>query len=129
MAAPKGPGLLRRLEGAFGLPELSAVRDTLKEVNHLVDRLDEKRLGAIRHLVADVLKLQKEGGPEGLKMFVQVVTVIAQLPESKVDKVSKVVEDIRETSGTVHKILQMLPPEMLKGADIMAMVKEAMAEK
>lgn len=121
-------GFIGRLEDKLGLPKLSDMKGTLNEVNTLVQSIDQKRLTAIKQVLEIMLKLQKEGGPEGLRMFIQVVTVISQLPEARVDKISKVTADVRETVGTVHKILQMLPADMLKGADVMAMVKDAMKE-
>lgn len=129
---PEGKSLLGRLEKTLGLPELSQVKATLNEVNTLIQGLDEKRLGTVKHVADTLLKLQKEGGVEGLRMFSTVVDAVAGMETAKLDKIVQIMADVRATADTVQKMMKMLPPGALKDlpiSEIAGAVKQAMAEK
>lgn len=123
--------MMPRIEKALGLPSLAGAKDALNEINALLQNLNEKRLDTVRHVIDTMLKLQKEGGVEGLKTLSAVVQVIAGIDDKKLDKIVAVTGDVKETANTVHRLIKCLPAgalEKLPFNDIADAVKKAMAE-
>jgi N-acetyl-beta-hexosaminidase len=105
-------------------PKLSDIKDTLNQVNSLLQSLDEKKLNTVRAIVADVVKLQAQGGSQGMATFAQVMNLIAAVPPEKLDKVACIVSDISDTAVTIQKFIKMLPPEYLKQLPIKELAEE-----
>ena len=105
-------------------PKLSDIKDTLNQVNSLLQSLDEKKLNTVRAIISDVVKLQALGGSQGMATFAQVMNLIAAVPPEKLDKVAGIVSDISDTAVTISKMIKMFPPEALKQLPVEVLIKE-----
>jgi uncharacterized protein Yka (UPF0111/DUF47 family) len=113
---------------AFELPKFSEIKETINQANIALQALDEKKLNTVKSIIADVVKLQAQGGSQGLTSFSQVMQMIATIPPEKLDKVAEIVSDVSDTAVNIQKMVKMLPPDALKQlpvADIVEGVKKA----
>lgn len=108
----------------FELPKLSEMKETLSQVNSLMQSLDDKKLSILKSITSDIVKLQALGGNQGLGAFSQVMTMIAAVPPEKLDKVACIVADIRDTALNIQKLVKMLPPDVMKSLPIEDLVGE-----
>lgn len=121
--------VFKRIEDSLGLPKLSEMKEGLAQVNQLLQQLDEKRLATVKHIADTFLKLQEQGGVGALGTFSQVVEIIAKTPPEKMNTVAEMVSDIKEITGTIERVLKMLPKETLANApiaELFAKIKEGM---
>lgn len=110
-------------------PKLSEIKETLNQVNTVLQGLDEKKLNTVKSIISDVVKLQALGGSQGLASFAGVMHMISDVPDEKLDKVASIVHDISDTSVNIQKLVKLLPPEALKefpAAELVNEVKKAM---
>ena len=105
-------------------PKLSDIKDTLNQVNSLLQSLDEKKLNTVRAIISDVVKLQALGGSQGMATFSQVMQMIATVPPEKLEKVAGIVSDISDTALNIQKLVKMFPPETLKTLPISELANE-----
>lgn len=121
--------VMKRMEKAFGLPNLQEVQQTLNAVNTIVQQLDEKKLDKINHLVTTLAKMQSQSGPEGLHAIEGLVQGLTIMSDAKLDKIMAITHDISDTAQAVQKIIKNIDPELLKSIpikDIAAEIKKAM---
>jgi acetyl-CoA carboxylase carboxyltransferase component len=105
-------------------PKISEIKETLNQVNALLQGLDEKKLNTVKAIIADVVKLQALGGSQGLASFAGVMHMISDVPQEKLDKVASIVSDISDTSVNIQKLVKLLPPEALKEFPAKELVEE-----
>jgi hypothetical protein len=120
--------MMHSIEKAMGLPNIGEAKKTLETVNSLVQSLDKEKLKTISHLLDTIVKIQQQGGPDGVNQFALIIQVISQVPESKLDKLVLVIEDVRGTIEAVQKLLKSLPPNILANINLGEIASEIKKE-
>ncbi|MDD5510439.1 MAG: hypothetical protein PHI12_06500 [Dehalococcoidales bacterium] len=110
--------LQKVVEEVAGLPKLSEASAMLDRLDTVLKSLDEPRLKVLRGVTDNLVKLQAQGGPQGMQVFAAAMQVLANTPADRIDKVVKITEDIRETAMAVQKIVKSLPMDALKSLPI-----------
>ncbi len=124
--------VMSKLEHKLGLPPLSQIKDSVAQVNALLQNLDDKRLQGVKHITDNLVKLQSQGGEGGLRLFADVVRLISNTPMEKLEAVDKIIAQASDTSRAVERIIKCLPKDMLDSLslkDIAEEVKKAVREE
>jgi hypothetical protein len=115
---------MHRIEKLAGLPSFDEVRQTTQAVNSLMTALNDKRLNSLRQLTDNLLKLQEQGGPQGMQSFIQILNVLANVPETKFDKIDSTLRDVMGIINSLQRLVKSLPEGMLSGLSLSNLMDE-----
>lgn len=109
-------GILKDIEEKAGLPKLTEVADTLRNLP------DEKRLRQLRAIITDVGRVK--GSPEELALAVAMIKLIVEADAEHL----KAVKDI---TGNLVKLARLLPKDAIRElplGEIAQEIKKRMSE-
>ena len=99
--------MVNKLAEALGLPNLERVTEVLKNIP------DESRLRLVRGILVDVSKMRQSA--EELSLVVEIVRLIAGMPQEKVEAVRDTVQGLTKLVKILPKDLTALPIRELLG--------------
>lgn len=104
----------KTFEEKTGLPPLEKIPEVLELIKSL-DAIHGKKLQQIKEILVLVKGLQEVTGSEGLKLAVELVRLVAEVPEERIKQMSLLIQ-------RAERLAKTLPPEAI------GVLKEALKE-